>query len=219
MLKTPPTAVCSCSTACSGTRMAGRRWQAERPAPPRKTLLHCRQKLLPPFHQAEAYAVGAQFQSSPIHYIYRSLREARLPACRRGSHHRTIQESTLSLGEEVTLPWRRLFSPIESGGQGGRRLGAERQGRRYSALHRPSQHAAPAIAARCIKHRSALPFRGLHRSPLTASHSLPSVMPKQTKKLRDERHRTALSEFLFTLSIPPGGHSLQLPYRSCSRRS
>ena len=135
------------------------------------------------------------------------------------SHHRTIQESTLSLGEEVTLPWRRLFSPIESGGQGGWRLGAERQGRRYSALHRPSQHAASSIVAHCIKHRSALPFRGLHRSPLTASHSLPSVMPKQTKKLRDERHRTALSEFLFTLSIPPGGHSLQLPYRSCSRRS
>lgn len=156
---------------------------------------------------------------SPIHYIYRLLREARLPSCRQGSHHRTIQESTLSLGEEVTLPWRRLFSPIESGGQGGRRLGAERRGRRCSALHWPTQRAAPAIAARCIKHRSALPFRGLHHSPLTASHSRPAVMPQQTKKLCDERHRTALSEFLFTLSIPPGGHSLQLPYRSCSRRS
>lgn len=135
------------------------------------------------------------------------------------NHHRTIQESTLSLGEEVTLPWRGLFSPIESGGQGGRRLGAERRGRRCSALHRPTQRAAPAIAARCIKHRSALPFRGLHHSPLTASHRRPSVMPQQTKKLRDERHRTAFSRFLFTLSIPPGGHSLQLPYRSCSRRS
>ena len=135
------------------------------------------------------------------------------------SHHRTIQEAILSLGEEVTLPWRGFFSPIESGGQGGWRLGAERRERRCSALHRPTQRAAPAIAARCIKHRSALPFWGLHRSPLTASHSLPSVMPKQTKKLRDERHRTALSEFPFTLSIPPGGHSLQLPYRSCSRRS
>ena len=135
------------------------------------------------------------------------------------NHHRTIQEATLSLGKEVTLPWRELFSPIESGGQGGRRPGAERRERRCSAPQRPTQRAAPAIAARCIKHRSALPFRGLHHSPLTASHSLPSVMPQQTKKLRDERHRTAFSEFLFTLSIPPGGHSLQLPYRSCSRRS
>ena len=117
------------------------------------------------------------------------------------------------------VPWGRSYASMEKTFLSHRKRRARRQEVGGRKTGQKIQCAAPAIAARCIKHRSALPFRGLHRSPLTASHSLPSVMPKQTKKLRDERHRTALSEFLFTLSIPPGGHSLQLPYRSCSRRS
>lgn len=79
------------------------------------------------------------------------------------------------------VPWGRSYASMERTFLSHRKRRARRQEVGGRKTGKKMQCAAPAIAARCIKHRSALPFRGLHLSPLTASHSRPSVMPQQTK--------------------------------------